>query len=146
MKLEGIDPKHPSLYCVLSVAEVRGYRLRLHFDGYSECHDFWANADSAFIFPVGWSEKNGKRLQVPKSFTTETFNWATYAKMSKTLAAPKHLFFNTSAAVSHFLFSCVHLQAPIDCLRILNKDRAKHNVLTNIYLNHMFEPFVCQMI
>jgi len=65
MKLEGIDPLHPSLYCVLSVAEVKGHRLRLHFDGYSECYDFWTNADSPFIFPVGWVEKNGKELQPP---------------------------------------------------------------------------------
>ena len=65
MKLEGIDPVHPSLYCVLSVAEVKGHRLRLHFDGYSECYDFWTNADSPFIFPVGWVEKNGRELQPP---------------------------------------------------------------------------------
>jgi len=65
MKLEGIDPLHPSLYCVLSVAEVKGHRLRLHFDGYSECYDFWTNADSPFIFPVGWVEKNGRELQPP---------------------------------------------------------------------------------
>jgi hypothetical protein len=66
MKLEGIDPRHPSLYCVLSIAEVRGYRIRLHFDGYSECHDFWVNASSVDIFPLGWCEKNNKKLQVPK--------------------------------------------------------------------------------
>lgn len=65
MKLEGIDPRHPSLYCVLTVAEIRGFRLRLHFDGYSECFDFWTNADSPFIFPVGWVEKNGKVLHPP---------------------------------------------------------------------------------
>ena len=66
MKLEGIDPKHQSLYCVLSVAEVHGFRMRLHFDGYSECYDFWINADSPFIFPIGWCEKNNKTLQPPK--------------------------------------------------------------------------------
>jgi len=65
MKLEGIDPLHPSLYCVLTVAEVKGHRLRLHFDAYSECYDFWTNADSPFIFPIGWVEKNGRELQPP---------------------------------------------------------------------------------
>ncbi|KFM76487.1 Lethal(3)malignant brain tumor-like protein 3, partial [Stegodyphus mimosarum] len=59
MKLEGIDPKHPSLFCVLTVSETRGHRVRLHFDGYSECYDFWVNADSPDIFPVGWCEKTG---------------------------------------------------------------------------------------
>jgi hypothetical protein len=65
MKLEGVDPRHQSLYCVLSVVELKGFRLRLRFDGYSECYDFWTNADSPFIFPVGWSEKNSKTLLPP---------------------------------------------------------------------------------
>ncbi|XP_027722932.1 lethal(3)malignant brain tumor-like protein 1 isoform X2 [Vombatus ursinus] len=66
MKLEGIDPQHPSMYFILTVVEVCGYRMRLHFDGYSECHDFWLNADSPNIHPAGWFEKTGHRLQPPK--------------------------------------------------------------------------------
>ena len=66
MKLEGIDPRNPAVYAVLSVAEVRGYRVRLHFDGYQECYDFWENADSPNIFPVGWCERNAKKLLPPK--------------------------------------------------------------------------------
>lgn len=104
MKLEGLDPSHPSLFCVLTVAEVRvimfvygfdsaedyvclypclcylswiyawclfasqiqGYRVRLHFDGYPECYDFWANADSWDLKPAGWCEKNGHKLLLPK--------------------------------------------------------------------------------
>lgn len=66
MKLEGIDPKHLSLFCVLTVVEVVGFRLRLHFDGYSDCFDFWVNADSSEIFPSGWCEKTGHKLQPPK--------------------------------------------------------------------------------
>ncbi|XP_060081009.1 lethal(3)malignant brain tumor-like protein 3 [Ylistrum balloti] len=94
MKLEGIDPKHQSLFCVLSVAEIRGYRLRLHFDGYSECYDFWANADSAWIFPVGFCDKHERVLQPPKGFTAENFSWSGYLKMAKAIPAPKHLFQN----------------------------------------------------
>lgn len=92
MKLEGIDPKHPSLFCVLSVAEVKGFRVRLHFDGYCESYDFWVNADSMDIFPVGWCEKAGHRLQPPKGFTSETFIWNDYLKLAKAQPAPKHLF------------------------------------------------------
>ena len=66
MKLEGIDPAHPTLYCVMTVAEVKGYRLRLHFDGYPECHDFWVYFNSDEIFPVGWCKEMGKTLQIPK--------------------------------------------------------------------------------
>lgn len=116
MKLEGLDPCHPSLFCVLTVAEVKvlpvhkcspgfslslniyvyaikkihsliicpgyvptvslsqiqGYRVRLHFDGYPECYDFWANADSWDLKPAGWCEKNGHKLLLPKGSNTIT--------------------------------------------------------------------------
>ncbi|XP_078611486.1 lethal(3)malignant brain tumor-like protein 4 isoform X3 [Branchiostoma floridae x Branchiostoma japonicum] len=92
MKLEGIDPKHPSVFCVLSVAEIKGYRIRLHFDGYSECYDFWRNADSVDIKPVGWCEKTNHKLSVPKGLTPDTFNWNNYLKVTKSQPAPKQLF------------------------------------------------------
>uniref|UniRef100_A0A8C2VJJ5 L3MBTL histone methyl-lysine binding protein 3 n=1 Tax=Chinchilla lanigera TaxID=34839 RepID=A0A8C2VJJ5_CHILA len=66
MKLEGVDPEHQSVYCVLTVAEVCGYRIKLHFDGYSDCYDFWVNADALDIHPVGWCEKTGHKLHPPK--------------------------------------------------------------------------------
>uniref|UniRef100_A0A803T408 Lethal(3)malignant brain tumor-like protein 1 n=1 Tax=Anolis carolinensis TaxID=28377 RepID=A0A803T408_ANOCA len=72
--------------------EVCGYRMRLHFDGYSECHDFWLNANSPNIHPAGWFEKTGHKLQPPKGYKEDEFNWATYLKITKAQAAPKHLF------------------------------------------------------
>ncbi|KFV99132.1 Lethal(3)malignant brain tumor-like 1 [Fulmarus glacialis] len=92
MKLEGIDPQHPSMYFILTVAEVCGYRMRLHFDGYSECHDFWLNADSPDIHPAGWFEETGHKLQPPKGYKEEEFSWPNYLKITKAQAAPKHLF------------------------------------------------------
>ena len=67
MKLEAIDPKHPSYICVCTIVRVKGTRLRLHFDGWSESYDFWTSADSPFIFHVGWCEKNGQKLHPPRS-------------------------------------------------------------------------------
>ncbi|KFV70912.1 Lethal(3)malignant brain tumor-like 1, partial [Dryobates pubescens] len=92
MKLEGIDPQHPSMYFILTVAEVCGYRMRLHFDGYSECHDFWLNADSPDIHPAGWFEETGHKLQPPQGYKEEEFSWTNYLKITKAQAAPKHLF------------------------------------------------------
>ena len=46
----------------VNVAEVRACRLRLHFEGYPDKHDFWVNCDSPDLFPLGWAEKNGKNL------------------------------------------------------------------------------------
>ncbi|KAK3773558.1 hypothetical protein RRG08_022269 [Elysia crispata] len=104
MRLEGVDPKHQSLFCVLSVAEIQGFRLRLHFDGYSECYDFWVNCDSPFIFPVGWAEKNGKTLQPPKTMAPEDFNWTNYLKETRAVAAPKNLFVSTPLSVTPSAF------------------------------------------
>ncbi|XP_037540239.1 lethal(3)malignant brain tumor-like protein 1 [Nematolebias whitei] len=92
MKLEGIDPQHPSMYFVLTVAEVCGYRLRLHFDGYSDCHDFWVNANSTDIHAAGWCETTGHKLHTPKGCKEEEFTWINYLRMTKAQVAPKELF------------------------------------------------------
>uniref|UniRef100_UPI00358E93DE lethal(3)malignant brain tumor-like protein 3 isoform X2 n=2 Tax=Myxine glutinosa TaxID=7769 RepID=UPI00358E93DE len=100
MRLEGIDPRHQSMFCVLSVAEVCGYRMRLHFDGYSECYDFWLNADSSDIHPASWCEKTGHKLQPPKGYKEDEFTWPTYLKVCKGQAAPRHLFKNYNMTVT----------------------------------------------
>ncbi|XP_021915653.1 lethal(3)malignant brain tumor-like protein 3 isoform X2 [Zootermopsis nevadensis] len=98
MKMEGIDPEHPSYYCVLTVADVQGYRIRLHFDGYSDNYDFWVNADSMDIFPAGWCEKNNHRLHPPRGYTPATFNWSSYLKQCRAQAAPRNLFANKTGS------------------------------------------------
>ncbi|KAJ4440108.1 hypothetical protein ANN_08242 [Periplaneta americana] len=98
MKMEGIDPEHPSYYCVLTVVDVQGYRIRLHFDGYSDNYDFWVNADSMDIFPAGWCEKNNHRLHPPRGYTHANFNWSTYLKQCRAQAAPRNLFANKTGS------------------------------------------------
>uniref|UniRef100_A0A8C9XRM9 SAM domain-containing protein n=1 Tax=Sander lucioperca TaxID=283035 RepID=A0A8C9XRM9_SANLU len=92
MKLEGVDPLHPSLFCVLTVAEVIGCRLRLHIDGYSECYDFWVNADSAHIRPTGWCKDTNHRLHPPKGHSETDFDWQLYLQSTGSHAAPPNLF------------------------------------------------------
>lgn len=100
----------------LVVRQIQGYRVRLHFDGYPECYDFWANADSWDLKPAGWCEKNGHKLLLPKGNEKLTwsvfgvcpikpphwvhfidckdgeFNWSMYVKNCRGQLAPKHLF------------------------------------------------------
>jgi len=104
MKLEGVDLNHQSKFCALSVSEVCGYRVRLHFDGYSECYDFWSDIDSPYIFPVGFCEKSNKVLQPPKGFTPEEFSWTAYLKLTKCTPAPKSLFSNLPVQVCDMCF------------------------------------------
>ena len=92
MKLEGVDPQHPAKFCVLTVAEVSGFRMRLHFDGYKELFDFWVNADNKFIFSIGFCQHTNRTLEPPLGMTNEEFNWNDYLQQTKSVAAPKHLF------------------------------------------------------
>ena len=75
MKLEAIDLQHQSLICVVSVIEVQGPRLRLHFDGYGDSYDFWENADSENLFPAGWCSKNKQCLVPPKGEKVKSINY-----------------------------------------------------------------------
>ncbi|XP_007606121.3 lethal(3)malignant brain tumor-like protein 3 [Cricetulus griseus] len=40
---------------------------QVHFDGWSSCYDYWIDADSPDIHPVGWCSKTGHPLQAPLS-------------------------------------------------------------------------------
>lgn len=97
--------------------QIQGYRVRLHFDGYPECYDFWANADSWDLKPAGWCEKNGHKLLLPKGeyegaasppnepshcarvpdCKDGEFNWSMYVKNCRGQLAPKHLFKSLNA-------------------------------------------------
>ncbi|XP_037950183.1 lethal(3)malignant brain tumor-like protein 1 isoform X1 [Teleopsis dalmanni] len=92
MKLEAIDPMNCSLFCVCTIVEIQGFRMKLHFDGYDIAYDFWVNADSMDIFPPGWCSKNNRVLQPPKGIDHKVFNWHIYLDKTKGKAAYKHLF------------------------------------------------------
>ncbi|KAF2359732.1 Mbt repeat, partial [Trinorchestia longiramus] len=92
MKLEGIDPLHQSLFCVLTVVDVMGHRVKLHFDGYSDLYDFWTYADSPNLFPVGWCERNGRDLCPPRG--TLRFSWKNYLEQCGGVPAPRQAFAN----------------------------------------------------
>ncbi|XP_074058734.1 lethal(3)malignant brain tumor-like protein 4 isoform X2 [Macrotis lagotis] len=96
MRLEGIDPQDPSKFFVLSVAEVCGYRLRLHFDGYLSCYDFWTNAGSPDIHPMGWCERTKHELHIPKGYRKDKVTCMDNLKTSKLQNAPKKLFLSRS--------------------------------------------------
>jgi hypothetical protein len=96
----------------------------LHFDGYSDSHDFWLNADSENLFHCGWCEKNGQKLRPPKHYDLapsqstssplppnqqqassqavthgRTFSWPQYLKFTSSAAAPRHLFISAQNEV-----------------------------------------------
>lgn len=67
MKLEAVDRKHSSLVCVASIACLMDSRILVHFDSWDEVYDYWADASSPYIHPVGWCHHNGHSLTPPNS-------------------------------------------------------------------------------
>ena len=54
--------------------DIVGYRIRLHFDGYSDSYDFWEYANSRNIFPPGWCKQHQQRLEPPKDWNPVSRN------------------------------------------------------------------------
>lgn len=106
MKLEAIDPDRESLFCVCTVMERRGYRVRLQYDGYPAKYSFWKNVDSMDIFPPGWCSRTGRTLQPPppptaaQCTTGGTFDWYRYLSATHALAAPRMYFTHLNASSS----------------------------------------------
>lgn len=92
-RLEGIDPEHEALFCVMSIVEVCGYRIKLHFDGYSDIYDFWVNANCPDLFYPRWCEENSHTLQPPRNYN-RPFKWTEYLKLPGITPAPKWNFPN----------------------------------------------------
>lgn len=100
MKLEAIDPNNHSLFCVCTIVEVRGFRIKLKFDGYSIDYDFWVNADSIDIFPPDWCRRTNRKLVPPIKFPGDIFNWTDYLKQTNSVGAPREFFTHLNSSVS----------------------------------------------
>lgn len=102
-KLEAIDPLNSSLFCVVTITEKCGYRIKLHFDGYLDVHDFWVNADSVDIFPAGFCNKTGRKLEHPNrraaNRLTEPFDWDDYLKQTNASVTHRACFNHLNTAV-----------------------------------------------
>lgn len=67
MKMEAADLMDPRLVCVATVEKVVGRLLRVHFDGWEDEYDQWLDCDSSDIYPVGWCQCVGHKLEGPRS-------------------------------------------------------------------------------
>ncbi|XP_018572663.1 polycomb protein Sfmbt isoform X2 [Anoplophora glabripennis] len=65
MKIEAADLMDPRLVCVATVAKVVGRLLKVHFDGWEEEYDQWLDCESPDIYPVGWCQSVGHKLEGP---------------------------------------------------------------------------------
>lgn len=104
MKLEAIDPYNQSLFCVCTIEDKRGYRIKLRFDSYPSKYNFWVNADSKNIFPPGWCSATDRTITLPTNYWGTKFDWNTYLKDPKVMAPVQmfpHLKIN-EGRIEHF--------------------------------------------
>ncbi|UYV75862.1 MBTD1 [Cordylochernes scorpioides] len=66
MQVEAVDLMEPRLVCVGSISKVVGRLLRLHFDGWDDSYDQWCDCESPDLFPIGWCESVGYKLESPR--------------------------------------------------------------------------------
>jgi hypothetical protein len=66
MKLEAVDMMAPHLVCVATVAQIADNLIRVHFDGWSDDFEQWIDCQSTNIYPIGWCELVGYKLEPPK--------------------------------------------------------------------------------
>lgn len=67
MRVEAADLMDSRLVCVATVAQVAGRLVRIHFDGWSEDFDQWMDSSSPELYPVGWCELSGYKLETPEA-------------------------------------------------------------------------------
>lgn len=83
MKIEAADLMDPRLVCVATIARVVDRLLRVHFDGWEEEYDQWLDCESPDIYPVGWCQTVGHKLEGPRIVSKQT---------PKVLTPPKGFF------------------------------------------------------
>ena len=66
MKLEASDQMDPRLICVSTIARTVGRLLKVHFDGWEDDYDQWMDCETVDIYPVGWGELVGHKLEGPR--------------------------------------------------------------------------------
>uniref|UniRef100_A0A0M3I389 SAM domain-containing protein n=2 Tax=Ascaris TaxID=6251 RepID=A0A0M3I389_ASCLU len=68
-KLEAVDMCEPHLICAATVAAHKGRLLQIKYDGWDDSYDQLFDYRSNNIFPIGWCEMNGYKLEAPKMET-----------------------------------------------------------------------------
>ncbi|PIK43127.1 putative lethal(3)malignant brain tumor-like protein 3-like [Apostichopus japonicus] len=68
-------------------------RFLIHFDAWDDCYDYWCDATSPYIHPVGWCETNNRPLTPTEHCPSPTkFSWTDYLTKTKSSAVPARAF------------------------------------------------------
>eukprot|EP01065_Artemidia_motanka_P017182 TRINITY_DN2071_c0_g1_i1.p1 TRINITY_DN2071_c0_g1~~TRINITY_DN2071_c0_g1_i1.p1 ORF type:complete len:277 (+),score=101.33 TRINITY_DN2071_c0_g1_i1:62-832(+) len=103
-RLEAVDRKTPGYACVATIEDIEEelggrQRLRIHFDGWTTQYDYWCDADSDNIAPIGYCKKIDYLLQQPK-MDKHWYGWDAYLRRVGAEAAPVGAFAKTEGLFS----------------------------------------------
>ncbi|CAF3520013.1 unnamed protein product [Rotaria sp. Silwood1] len=77
-KLESIDPRNQDSWCIGTIIEKDGPRLRIRLDGTDDRNDFWRLVDSGDIRCYGTTAKLGGQIVPPLGFQLTSTRWTKY--------------------------------------------------------------------
>jgi hypothetical protein len=63
-KVETVDPRNQDSWCIGTIVEKDGPRLRLRLDGTDDRNDFWRLVDSADIRRYGKTEESVRKIRI----------------------------------------------------------------------------------
>ncbi|XP_042741410.1 scm-like with four MBT domains protein 1 isoform X2 [Lagopus leucura] len=97
MKLEAVDPSAPFVISPATVLKVYNEKyFMIEIDDLrperATSQSYICHVNSAGIFPVQWSLKNGVHLSAPPGYPGQDFDWADYLKQCGAEAAPQSCF------------------------------------------------------
>ncbi|XP_010559892.1 scm-like with four MBT domains protein 1 [Haliaeetus albicilla] len=97
MKLEAVDPMAPFVISPATVLKVYNEKyFMIQIDDLrpdsTTSQSYICHVNSAGIFPVQWSLKNGLHLSPPPGYPGQDFDWADYLKQCGAEAAPQSCF------------------------------------------------------
>ncbi|XP_050427168.1 polycomb protein Sfmbt-like isoform X2 [Adelges cooleyi] len=104
MKLECTDLMNPHLVCVATIARIAGRLVEVHFDGWENDFNQWVDCCSPDIFPVGWCELVGYKLEGP--VVSQQTNEVRHAK-PKVKKAKKRITIKKSTELSRVMPSAI---------------------------------------
>ncbi|XP_031465296.1 scm-like with four MBT domains protein 1 isoform X2 [Phasianus colchicus] len=132
MKLEAVDPTAPFVISPATVLKVYNEKyFMIEIDDLrperASSQSYICHVNSAGIFPVQWSLKNGIHLSPPPGYPGQDFDWADYLKQCGAEAAPQSCF--PSLTSDHGFKENMKLEAvnPVDpeevCIATITKLR-----------------------
>lgn len=93
MKLEAVDRMNPSLICVATVTDMVDDRFLVHFDNWDDTYDYWCDASSPYIHPIGWCQERNLPLTPPQDYPDPgRFSWSLYLEETGSKAVPADAF------------------------------------------------------